>query len=99
MTLAGQQTARSAAILLLAVLMAAPLAEAKKEALVSLSASSFEDQVLRGKGWAFVKFFAPWCQHCSEMGPAWAEVAEYFQKNPVPGIVNKNGGTSSALTW
>jgi thiol-disulfide isomerase/thioredoxin len=61
-----------------------------KEAVVKLTGTGFESRVLKGSGWAFVKFFAPWCQHCSEMGPAWTQMAEYFKKNPIPGKLRKN---------
>jgi thiol-disulfide isomerase/thioredoxin len=84
-----QQTTRqlfTAGMVWLIVLWQPPPAVAGgKEAVAKLSAASFETRVLKGNGWAFVKFFAPWCQHCSEMGPAWAAMADYFKKNPIPG--------------
>ncbi len=59
--------------------------EEVEEAVARLTGAEFEELVLKGRGWAFVKFFAPWCQHCSDMGPAWAEMAAFFKKNPING--------------
>ena len=49
-----------------------------------LDGSTFTDTI-GSSGYTFVKFYAPWCGHCSEMAPDWEELAEHFQKSPLPG--------------
>ena len=48
------------------------------ESIWNLDAENFEEVVisrLDGKGW-FVKFYAPWCQHCQALAPIWDKLAE-----------------------
>ena len=49
-----------------------------------LDGSTFKDTI-GSSGYTFVKFYAPWCGHCSEMAQDWQELAEHFQTSPLPG--------------
>jgi hypothetical protein len=74
---------RPMAVLMLTV--AATIHAVNTNAVVRLTAADFDQRVHIDRGWAFVKFYAPWCAHCTAMAPAWADMAAYFQKNPFPG--------------
>jgi protein disulfide-isomerase len=70
------------AVLMLTV---ATIQAVNTKAVVRLTAADFDQRVHIERGWAFVKFYAPWCAHCTAMATAWADMAAYFQKNPFPG--------------
>lgn len=42
---------------------------------IELTDSNFEEKVLKGDDLWLVEFFAPWCGHCKNLAPIWAEVA------------------------
>eukprot|EP00040_Diaphanoeca_grandis_P023494 m.127848 g.127848 ORF g.127848 m.127848 type:complete len:377 (-) comp29300_c0_seq2:134-1264(-) len=50
------------------------------DGLTTLTDASFSSATK--KGFAFVKFFAPWCGHCKRMQPAWVELASDYESNP-----------------
>lgn len=46
-----------------------------KDAVVELTDSNFEREVLNSKDLWLVEFFAPWCGHCQRLAPEWAKAA------------------------
>ncbi|KAL8585699.1 Protein disulfide-isomerase A6 [Nucella lapillus] len=42
---------------------------------VELTDSNFEDEVLNYDGMVMVEFYAPWCGHCKNLAPHWAQAA------------------------
>eukprot|EP01061_Rhynchopus_euleeides_P046363 TRINITY_DN8769_c1_g1_i1.p1 TRINITY_DN8769_c1_g1~~TRINITY_DN8769_c1_g1_i1.p1 ORF type:complete len:275 (+),score=76.32 TRINITY_DN8769_c1_g1_i1:208-1032(+) len=46
---------------------------------LDLSVADFDSTVTRENDW-LVQFYAPWCTHCQELAPVWAEVADTLQK-------------------
>ncbi|KAJ2761620.1 hypothetical protein IWQ56_005222, partial [Coemansia nantahalensis] len=53
---------------------------------VVLTADSFAGQTAKGP-W-FVKFFAPWCPHCQQLAPVWAELGAAAKGKVNIGSVN-----------
>ena len=73
-----------------------PAGVAAPKALKVLHGSNFADVI--GQGHTFVKFYAPWCGHCQDMAQDFEQLAEFFQENPIPGIIlsqDKNYKSSS----
>jgi thiol-disulfide isomerase/thioredoxin len=48
------------------------------EELVLLNEGNFDELIK--ENYYFVKFFAPWCKHCSDMAPTWKELAAVYNK-------------------
>ena len=40
--------------------------------------ATLDYDMIKSRPAAFVKFFAPWCSHCSHMQPAFEELADSF---------------------
>jgi len=53
------------------------------DAVVELTASNFEQKVVKGDGIWLVEFYAPWCGHCQSLTPEWKKASLALQ-----GIVN-----------
>ena len=60
-------------VLLIAALLVAATVAHK---VVTLDASNFDSIVLDSNKDVFVKFYAPWCGHCTRMAPAWEALAD-----------------------
>ena len=42
---------------------------------VEVTDSNFEEEVLEHDGMVLVEFYAPWCGHCKNLAPHWAQAA------------------------
>ena len=51
-------------------------------AVMSLTKDTFESHANLPGTALFVKFFAPWCQHCKRMAPDWEAIAAQLQQSP-----------------
>ncbi len=56
--------------------------------MVQFTRESFEQQVLNGKGFALVEFWAPWCVYCRRIAPAFEKTAEENAGKLLIGQVN-----------
>ncbi len=55
---------------------------------IPLTADSFTQLVTNTKDGWFIKFYAPWCNHCKAMAPAWNEMGRDFRGRLNIGEVN-----------
>lgn len=55
---------------------------------VNLNSESFTKMVTNTQAGWFIKFYAPWCNHCKAMAPAWNELANDFKDKLNIGEVN-----------
>lgn len=49
------------------------------EAVLDLTPSNFDKEVIKSGKPALVEFFAPWCGHCKNLAPTYEELATTFQ--------------------
>lgn len=55
---------------------------------VPLTAESFQKQVTTSQDSWFIKFYAPWCQHCLHLAPTWTQMAKELKGQLNVGEVN-----------
>ncbi|KAI4319879.1 hypothetical protein MLD38_033425 [Melastoma candidum] len=55
---------------------------------VELTASNFDELVLKSKDLWIVEFFAPWCGHCKKLAPEWKKAANNLKGKVKLGHVN-----------
>ncbi|KAL4458959.1 hypothetical protein ABPG75_013824 [Micractinium tetrahymenae] len=55
---------------------------------ISLSDDDFHKQVIDSDDLWFVEFFAPWCGHCQQLKPAWADLARQLKDRVKVGAVD-----------
>lgn len=55
---------------------------------VSLTAESFQHLVTMSREPWFIKFYAPWCQHCQAMAPNWVQLGKEMKNKLNIGEVN-----------
>ncbi|CAI5747416.1 unnamed protein product [Peronospora destructor] len=53
----------------------------RKSAIVHLTTTSFEEQVLQSKEPWLIKFYAPWCGHCKRLAPTWNKLSRTLKEN------------------
>ncbi|OWZ10235.1 Protein disulfide-isomerase domain [Phytophthora megakarya] len=53
----------------------------RKSAVVHLSTTAFEEQVLNSKDPWLIKFYAPWCGHCKRLAPTWNKLSRTLKEN------------------
>lgn len=56
--------------------------------MVTLTASNFDDLVLGSEEPWMIEFYAPWCGHCKNLAPEWAEAAETLEGDVKVGAVD-----------
>jgi protein disulfide-isomerase A6 len=65
--------------LLPAAIVALLPALSSAEAVLDLTPSNFDKEVIKSGKPALVEFFAPWCGHCKNLAPTYEELATTFQ--------------------
>lgn len=55
---------------------------------VKLTDSNFEETVLKSDEMWLVEFFAPWCGHCKNLAPHWANAATQLKGKVMVGAVD-----------
>jgi protein disulfide-isomerase A6 len=49
--------------------------KADPDAVIELTDSNFQEKVINSDDIWLVEFFAPWCGHCKNLAPQWAQAA------------------------
>eukprot|EP00243_Klebsormidium_subtile_P002172 TRINITY_DN14160_c0_g1_i1.p1 TRINITY_DN14160_c0_g1~~TRINITY_DN14160_c0_g1_i1.p1 ORF type:complete len:431 (-),score=124.05 TRINITY_DN14160_c0_g1_i1:277-1569(-) len=73
--------------------------EGKESAVVTLTDSNFEKEVLQSGDLWMVEFFAPWCGHCKALAPEWKKVAGNLKGKVKLGAVDCTVETSLASKY
>lgn len=55
---------------------------------IELTESDFDEKVLKSEDLWLVEFYAPWCGHCKNLAPVWAEVATELKGKVKVGAVD-----------
>lgn len=55
---------------------------------IELTDSDFDEKVLKSEDLWLVEFYAPWCGHCKNLAPVWAEVATELKGKVKVGAVD-----------
>lgn len=75
---------------------AAPAPAADEEGPVELTQDNFKDQLASGDVW-WIKFFSPYCHHCTAFAPTWTKLYEEFKDTPKLKFGNVNCVTQGDL--
>lgn len=60
----------------------------RKQDVIELTDSNFEEMVIKSKDLWLVEFFAPWCGHCKNLAPHWASAASELKGRVKLGAVD-----------
>ncbi|CAG2107549.1 unnamed protein product [Medioppia subpectinata] len=67
-----------------------------KKDVIELTDANFEEKVLKSDDLWLVEFFAPWCGHCKNLEPIWAEAATELKGKVKIGALDATAHTSTA---
>jgi protein disulfide-isomerase A6 len=70
--------------------------KADKKDVIELTDSNFKDKVLESDDLWLVEFFAPWCGHCKNLEPIWAEAATQLKGKVKVGALDATVHTITA---
>ena len=73
--------------------------QADPDAVVELTDSNFEDMVIKSEDIWLVEFFAPWCGHCKNLAPHWAQAATELKGKVKLGAVDATVHTVMASRY
>lgn len=73
--------------------------QADPDAVVELTDSNFEKEVLQSEDIWLVEFFAPWCGHCKNLAPHWAQAATELKGKVKLGAVDATVHTVTASRY
>jgi thioredoxin 1 len=72
---------------------------AKEEALIHVTDSNFEQEVLKSEKPVLVDFWAPWCGPCRAVGPIVEDLAEAYKDRVKVAKMNIDDNPKTALTY